>query len=205
LGTFKRAPPWPARSGDEVVDLLVRLDVGRAIEALSGIADDLRRGILPKEKDLADLLPIEERRIAPNWEKLMALSRRLETLAHKQLRRAPFNASERGFVRRYGETLAEIMSYHGNAYLYPKDDAPKVCDVCTNLWDGRYIHVGVGRPRAIWVLYPYGEGEVLCRGAVLPYYEFKCDGRLSDAEWKALLDSPDRPSPPAWLKTFLGQ
>ena len=44
------------------------------------------------------------------------------------------------------------------------------------------------------------EKEVLCRGAVLPYHEFAHPERLTDAGWKALLDSPGRPAAPAWLR-----
>ena len=43
-------------------------------------------------------------------------------------------------------------------------------------------------------------GEILCRGAVLPYYEFPSPARLTDAEWKALLDSSKAPGSPDWLK-----
>ncbi|NQT88296.1 DUF3160 domain-containing protein, partial [bacterium] len=42
------------------------------------------------------------------------------------------------------------------------------------------------------------------RGAVLPYYEFHSPQRLTNAEWKAMLDSPKRPAPPAWLAPLLG-
>jgi hypothetical protein len=35
---------------------------------------------------------------------------------------------------------------------------------------------------------------------VLPYHEFAHPTRLTDAEWKALLDSPQRPELPAWVR-----
>ena len=38
--------------------------------------------------------------------------------------------------------------------------------------DGKVLEVGVARPRALYVLYPIKGKEILCRGVVLPYYEF---------------------------------
>ena len=33
----------------------------------------------------------------------------------------------------------------------------------------------------------------------MPYYEFGHDSRLTDAEWKTLLDSDKRPKTPDWI------
>ncbi|MCH2375923.1 MAG: DUF3160 domain-containing protein [Planctomycetes bacterium] len=60
------------------------------------------------------------------------------------------------------------------------------------------LHVGFGRPLALYVLYSFKGRELLCRGAVLPYYESSHASRLTDAEWKELLDGPSRPQLPEW-------
>jgi hypothetical protein len=52
---------------------------------------------------------------------------------------------------------------------------------------------------------PVADGEVLCRGAALPYYEFAHTGRLTDEEWIKLLNSKDRPDVPAWIKPIFGK
>jgi hypothetical protein len=57
--------------------------------------------------------------------------------------------------------------------------------------------VRVGTETFRQVFTPY-----LCLGAVLPYHEFAHPRRLTDAEWKALLDSKDRPAQPDWLGTI---
>ena len=149
---------------------------------------------------------LQERRtdLAPLWESLEDLCRRLETLAHKQLRGRPFNKEERGFIERYGQRLAGVMLYGGNSYVSPRDDAPRVVDVFSNPTVGRVLEVGVGRPRVLYVLYPYNGTEMLCRGAVMPYYEFTHSSRLTDGEWKALLDGGTRPEMPAWTEGILG-
>jgi Protein of unknown function (DUF3160) len=141
--------------------------------------------------------------IAPNWESLAGVCRKLEVLAHKQLRQVPFNDAENKFILAYGRALGAIMFYDGNSYQTPLDDAMRVVDVYSNPTAGGHLHVGIGRPRRVWVLYPTKGGEVLCRGAIIPYAEFAHPERLTDGEWKSLLDSPKRPEPPAWAKPVI--
>jgi hypothetical protein len=40
---------------------------------------------------------------------------------------------------------------------------------------------------------------------VLPYYEFQHPRRLTDAEWKTLLDSRERPPLPEWIQPLAGR
>jgi hypothetical protein len=138
--------------------------------------------------------------IADRWERLSAICLRLELLAHKQLRQVAFNEDENTFLRDYGKKLAGIMFYGGNSYFHPRDDAPRIADVFSNPVAGKHLLVGIGRARHLWVLYPTKGGDVLCRGAVLPYYEFAHPQRLTDAGWKSLLDSPQRPQMPEWIQ-----
>jgi Protein of unknown function (DUF3160) len=137
------------------------------------------------------------------WSKLADISRRLERLAHKQLRQVSFSAEEESFLRDYGERLANIMFYEGHSYLHPRDDTPRIVDVYSNAKLGKHLLAGTGRPRTIWVLYPMKGKEILCRGAVLPYYEFTSTQRLTDTEWKTLLDSPHRPEFPTWIQPLM--
>jgi hypothetical protein len=109
-----------------------------------------------------------------------------------------FNDEENQFLIAFGESLAGTMFYGGNSYLQPRDDAPRVADIFANPGKG-ILQVGIDRPRALWVLYPTKDGEVLCRGAVLPYCEFTAGQRLTDGDWRARLDGPGRPVTPDWL------
>ena len=106
------------------------------------------------------------------WRRLEDLCRRLEALAHKQLRGVRFSKEEQHFLIGFGEQLAGIMLYGGNSYLTPRDDAPRIVDVYYNPNDKRSLEVGIARARALYVLYPVLGGEILCRGSVMPYYEF---------------------------------
>src|SRR5262249_9225954 len=126
-----------------------------------------------------------------------------ERLAHKQLRHVTFTEDEESFIKGYGELLASLMLYEGHAHMHARDNAPRVVDVHSNPKEGKSLDVGVGRPRAPLVLYPVRGGDILCRGAVMPYYEFPHAERLTDEAWKKLLDSPKRPAAPEWLSPLV--
>ena len=115
-----------------------------------------------------------------------------------------FSWEEKEFIKSYGSEIAEIMLYAGDSHISPRDDAPKIVDVFTNTEEGRCLEVGIARPRALLVLYPYKGKEILCIGGVLPFYEFTSKDRLNDREWKKMLDSKNRPSVPSWLKPLVG-
>jgi hypothetical protein len=183
------------------VETVMFLPVGRG--DLTTLASQLERGELPADPDLRKALVRAGLDIAEHWERLARLCDRLEMLAHKQLRGAAFNARDEAFLRHYGIELARIMLYEGNSYLTPEDDAPRIVDVFTDAKAGRVLEVGIGRPRALFLLYPVEGEEVLCRGAVLPYHEFAHPARLDDASWKGLLDSGEPPNPPSWLQPIL--
>jgi hypothetical protein len=91
------------------------------------------------------------------------------------------------------------MFYAGNSYEHPRDDAPRICDIYVDPNVGQILHVGIGRPKQIYVLYPYGGKQILTHGAVFPYYEFPNGDRLTDKAWINLLSSPSAPPQPSWL------
>jgi hypothetical protein len=138
----------------------------------------------------ADGAPLGER-----WRNLAGLAARLEGLAKKQLARTPFTGEDREFILSYGTPLARLMRHTGDRSETPRDDVPRIADVVYNPSLGEYLEVGVGRPRIMYVLYPTAQGEVFCRGGVLPYYEFRSRARLDDIQWKAMLSSWVAPKP----------
>ncbi len=175
------------------------------VAKLREAATSMEAGKLPDLPHLREAMAASNADPGPLWERLEQVCRRLEALSHKQLRGIRFSAAEDSFVLHYGEQIAGIMLYGGNSYLTPNDDAPRVVDVFSNPSEGKALEVGIGRPHALWVLYPMEGGELLCKGAVLPYYEFSTEKRLTDAEWRALLDSDGRPPIPAWVAPILGK
>jgi hypothetical protein len=197
LDQFNHGIEWlpvaPARDGDSKT----------VLENLSRVLKLYRRLAKGDVPGLEDMLGQEAGHVASAWERLGNACRRLEALAHKQLRQVRFSDEENTFLLDYGKDLAAIMLYGGNSYLTPKDDAPRVIDVFSNPAEGKHLLVGIARPRALWVLYPVGGVDVLCRGAVLPYHEWAHSSRLTDAEWKSLLGTAKRPGPPAWIQPLI--
>jgi len=176
-----------------------------AADRLAKLADDLEKGVKPEDRTLVRAIEETDIDISKLWRRLGYLCSRLEALSHKQLRGVPFSREEDDFLKKYGTILAGIMLYGGNSYLTPRDDAPRVVDVFSNPNKESCLEAGVGRPRALYVLYPVKGREVLAKGAVMPYYEFEHAKRLTDAEWKTLLDSHQRPEVPEWVKPIVGK
>jgi hypothetical protein len=184
----------------EVVDRDDREDLLKAARKLREIAGNLQKGNIPQEPRLQRVLSEYQVDLKPLWESLIETCQRLEMLAHKQLRGKQWNQQDELFIKGYGVRLAKMMLYGGNAYLSPRDDAPRIVDVYSNPYILKGIlHVGIGRARTIYVLYPWQGKDILCLGAVMPYYEFAHNDRLTDTEWKLLLDSDKRPDVPNWV------
>lgn len=144
-----------------------------------------------------------ERNLEYSWQHLAEMCRQLERMSHKQLRQIPWNDDEDRFIRKYGNGIADLMGYSQHASWHPRDDAPRVIDVFTNAKLGQHLHVGIGRPRDLWVVYPFKGKDVLCRGAVMPYHEFPHRARLTDDAWRTLLKTPEAPRQPAWLQSIV--
>jgi hypothetical protein len=103
----------------------------------------------------------------------------------------------------YGKDIAKIMFYDGILDEELNDNAPRIVDIFSNYEIGGYLHVGISRPRKIYVLYPWKGKSVLCVGAVLPYYEFVNNSRLTDSDWKKMLDSDSRPPILKWQEPII--
>jgi hypothetical protein len=165
--------------------------VTRAIPIVKQVLDDIRQG----KGNVQRFVPRSHRSLVGLWPHLAKVSGRLQELAEKQLAGKAFTENEKEFIRNYGRWLAPLMFHAGDPSETPRDDAPRIADVAANPAMGEYLEVGIGRPQLLYVLYPTKQGEVLCRGAVLPYYEFRSKTRLDDAEWMRQLDSAHPPQP----------
>jgi hypothetical protein len=220
-GRFIREAPGDATlSGDE------RAAVDRSAMILAVLADiriDPAADRLPPDKILGEILALADALAAGTfdddptyqalvmetgtdlrrlWDILGRMCRKLEVMAHKQLRGVPFNEGENYFFGEFGAQLAAVMLYGGDGYLRPEDDAPLA--VSRPLGGGnRFLINAVGRPRELVVLYPFSGREIRCRGGVLPYYEFSDTGALTETDWRLRLDGDRRPRAPYWLQPIM--
>ena len=199
--------------GDELIYRLQPLDgeteseyySQKNIRELKKIAQDLLKGILPEAEDLQMTIKKYDFGLKVLWDSFENLCKTLEEISRKQLEGKDLKEYEY-FIKDYGKNLARIMLYNSNSYEVPNDDAMRIADVYYNPMKPKgYLQAGIARPRAIYVLYLWQGRLVLCKGAVMPYYEFTSGSRLTDAEWKNLLDSPQRPGVPEWVKPVLSE
>lgn len=130
------------------------------------------------------------------WTKLSEVAQQLESMVHKQLRGVNWNATESELLETYGETLGDLMLYNGNSWVAPRDDAPRVIGIFQNPQINSILHVGIGRPFALYVLYPWQGRVYLCRGSMLPYHEFAHADWMTDSEWRELEPTA---ALPVWL------
>jgi hypothetical protein len=136
--------------------------------------------------------------LSHRWDVLRQTIARLETLLQKQLRQRPWTEEESEFIKAYGSSMAVVMGYFGNAFT-PRDDAPKCVEVVRFPERGESLLAAIGRPRVLYVLYPWMDLEVLCEGAVMPYREFHSRVQLTDEQWRRQLDRPGAPAEPSWI------
>jgi len=144
-----------------------------------------------------------DERLFNRWLDLQRLTGQLEVMVQKQLREADWDKDEAELLKDYGSRLKEIMGCFTNVPGMEQDDAPRWTTVYQDMTSNRNLAVAIGRPRALYVLYPWKGKPVLCRGAVMTYYEYLSVGRLTDLEWKELLDSPAAPVQPEWLQPLV--
>ena len=131
------------------------------------------------------------------------LCQRLALLAEEQLQGTDFTMEEKELIQQLGLQLARLAFYKGESYTNPRDDAPRIARISSDPKIGGAFHVGVGRPRLLYVLYPWKGQEILCQGAVLTYHEVSQPGTMTDDEWRAQFERETRPPVPAWLEELV--
>ncbi len=165
-------------------------------------ADDIGSGRYDDEPDYHAFIletNIDTKRL---WRSLRHMCNRLEVLAHKQLRGVDFSKRDNYFLADFGEKLASVMLCDGYGYHGSNNEAPHLVPVYFNPEKSTYFYSGTGRPRLMYVLYPYKGKEILCMGAVSPYYEFVSPVGWTDEYWKNRFNADEPPESPIWLKTI---
>jgi hypothetical protein len=136
-------------------------------------ADDIGNGRYDDEPDYHAFIletNIDTKRL---WMSLRHMCNRLEVLAHKQLRGVKFSKKDNYFLTDFGEKLAAVMLCDGYGYHGSNDEAPHIIPVYYRQEKNTRLYTGTGKPRLMYLLYPYKGREILCIGAVVPYYEFE--------------------------------
>lgn len=124
------------------------------------------------------------------------LCRRLSGIASRQLAGKLDSSEDQSILESIGETLGRLVGYIGNTwYLRPRDDAAEVV-VVTKRGDitplevrQPYLHVGVARPRLLYIVLPFRSVNTLYQGAVSTYRELYSDREVMQGEWRRVCDA----------------
>jgi len=166
-------------------------------------ADDIGNGRYDDEPDYHAFILETNIDIKRLWLSLRHMCNRLEVLAHKQLRGVKFSKKDNYFLTDFGEKLAAVMLCDGYGYHGSNDEAPHIIPVYSRPKKNARLYTGTGKPRLMYLLYPYKGREILCIGAVVPYHEFISPIGLTDEQWKKRFDGDERPESPVWLKQIM--
>ncbi|MBZ0290433.1 MAG: DUF3160 domain-containing protein, partial [Anaerolineae bacterium] len=128
-------------------------------------------------------------------------------IARKELAGEPLTESEYFSIQLYGEYLYTLLHtlYQGEGEPPP---VALVTDVANNPDAKTVLQEGVGDVDFIYVVIPAPDGRLqIARGGVFSYYEFINDinQRMTDEEWRALVDSGGLPPRPSWVSSFMGE
>jgi hypothetical protein len=142
------------------------------------------------------------------------LLERLAGVAGDELAGLPIPADDNDWLEGIGSVLEALWiqtSDWDEALGLPSaddTDAALIADIMRSTV--KFLEIGTGRIDRIMVLVPNDRGAFqVAVGGVYSYYEFWQDaelGRLTDEEWRAMLDAGDAPDRPSWqLPMFAGE
>lgn len=170
-----------------------------AYERLAGAANLLRSGLEGRS-----LLPEEYRALLADLERFYLW---LGRIARDELAGVPISDEDNDELGWVGSTLEGFWLRTSDFDLSfengPDTHAALIADVMRN--PEAVLELGTGYVDNIFVLVPDDEGRFqVAVGGVYSYYEFWNEGpRLTDEEWRAMLDAGGAPERPTWQASFI--
>ncbi len=152
-----------------------------------------------------DLLPEEYAELLAD---LVEFYERLESIARDELAGTPLSADDSDFLTWIGGELETLWLRTSDVDqdfdTGPDSRAALVADIFTSALG--FLELGTGHIDQIFVIVPDDAGGwQVAVGGVYSYYEFyKSEGdRLTDEEWRAMLDAGQAPERPGWQSAML--
>ncbi len=129
---------------------------------------------------------------------------RLITISRDELEGKELSEDDYEFIRNFGEELDSIIA----GVEAKGKETTLVADVHTDVNSGQVLEEGIGYVDLALVAYKVPEGSIILgAGPTLSYYEFKqpMNDRLTDEQWKELLEQGQQPSRPDWIQSFYAE
>ncbi len=132
---------------------------------------------------------------------LTRMCMKAKEIATRQLAGKKLTEEQREWVLGFDSMLASLYGSRGNT-LDGAADRSIVATISSDREGQQALHVGLAKPRTIYVIIDYGGKLQLARGGVMSYREFwrpLSKGRLTDQQWRKMIKEGKTPKPPKWL------
>jgi hypothetical protein len=171
-------------------------------ERIAAAADLLRRGLTDR-----DLIDTTMTGVISELEDEMQL---LSRVARSELAAEPISEEDNMRLQRVASWLESIWLYTSDLDVVgvdggPDEDSALVADIFRSMTEGA-LEVATDRVDSIYVIVPdAGDGFQVAKGGVYSFYEFWQDqaDRLTDEQWRAMLEAGNVPERPGWADIFL--
>ncbi len=144
----------------------------------------------------------EERSRLESLERILT---RLIDISKNELENKELDEADYEFIRNFGQELESIVA----GVEAEGKETTIVADVHTDTNPPRQVlEEGVGYVDLILTAYKLPDGRILVgAGPVFSYYEFKqpMAERLTDEEWREMLEQGEAPERPAWISSFYAE
>jgi len=137
-------------------------------------------------------------------ESLETILQRLIDISKDELENKELTDDDYEFIRNFGENLDGIVT----GVKDKGKETTIIADVHTDTNSNQVLEEGVGYVDLIVVAYKVPDGRVIAgAGPVFSYYEFKhpIDDRLTDEQWKEMLENGEEPDRPDWTSSFISE
>jgi len=156
---------------------------------------------------------LEKLNVKKALENFEALLKRLLEISKKELENKPLSENDYYFIEDFGDASESLISllFSGDVKgAQPNVDSKilksvMIADVHTEGNTEKVLEEGVGFIKTLVVAYKLPQGHIVVGvGPVFSYYEFKqpMSKRLTDEEWRKMLESGNFPPEPEWTKNF---
>ena len=135
---------------------------------------------------------------------LETVLQRLISISINELENKELTDNDYEFIRNFGENIDNIITGVNDE----GKETTIIADVHTDSNSGLVLEEGVGYVDLILVAYKVPDGRIIMgAGPVFSYYEFKhpMNDRLTDEQWKDMLQSGATPDRPSWVSSFISE
>jgi len=156
-------------------------------------------------KSLIPRQELEKLMIEAGLNRFTEILSKLLDISKKELENIPLNDNEYSFIENFGSISEGLISTVSGGEVDPEVfKTVLVADVHTDGNTEKVLEEGVGYIKTAVIAYKLPEGHILLGvGPTFSYYEFKqpMENRLTDEEWRNILDS-NPPPEPEWSTSF---